>query len=82
MDSVEHRTQLEIVTATKANNVFGRTGVFWAREYFDRMIRDEAHYANAVSYVAMNPVKAGLCERPGEWRFSSAWEGRSPGSGF
>ena len=53
-------------SATMANRVLGRTGSFWSREYFDRVIRDEAHYANAVSYAAMNPVKAGLCKRPDE----------------
>ncbi len=62
--------------ATMANRVLGRTSPFWSREYFDRVIRDEAHYANAVAYVAMNPVKAGLCRRPADWRFSSAWAGR------
>ena len=63
-------------TATRANALLNRKGVFWAREYFDRAIRDGAHYANAVEYVVMNPAKAGLCEKPEEWRFSSAWGGR------
>jgi len=63
-------------TATKANGVLGRSGTFWAREYYDRAVRDEVHYANAVSYVEMNPVKACLCIAPEEWRFSSAWGGR------
>jgi putative DNA methylase len=63
-------------TATMANRALGRSGAFWSREYFDRVIRDEAHYANAVSYAAMNPVRAGLCKRPEDWRFSSAWAGR------
>lgn len=68
-------------TATAANALLGRRGVFWAREYFDRAIRDEAHFANAVSYAVMNPVKAGLCARPEEWRHSSAWSGRNlPGT--
>ncbi|MDZ4868227.1 MAG: transposase [Alphaproteobacteria bacterium] len=62
-------------TATQANRILEREGAFWAREYFDRYIRDEAHFTNAVSYVAMNPVKAGLCKRPEDWRFSSAWSG-------
>jgi len=60
-------------TAKKANVVLGRSGTFWAPEYFDRAIRDEAHYANAVAYFEMNPVKAGLCNEPEQWRFSSAW---------
>lgn len=63
-------------TALKANETLGRKGPFWAPEYYDRVIRDEAHYANAVSYVAMNPVKAGLCRRPEDWRFSSFWSDR------
>ncbi|MFM9862453.1 MAG: REP-associated tyrosine transposase [Micropepsaceae bacterium] len=63
-------------TATKANALLGRTGAFWAREYFDRAIRDDEHYANVMSYVAMNPVKAGLCSREEDWRYSSAWSGR------
>jgi putative DNA methylase len=61
-------------SATKANALLARSGAFWAREYFDRAIRDEAHYANAVAYVEMNPVKAGLCGRAEDWRFSSAWK--------
>ena len=65
------------LTATQANALLDRTGTFWAREYFDRAIRDEAHYANAIAYIVMNPVKAGLCKRPEEWRFSSAWSLRS-----
>ena len=63
-------------TAKKANALLGRRGVFWAEEYFDRAIRDATHYANAVEYLAMNPVKAGLCARPEDWRFSSSWSGR------
>jgi len=44
----------------------------WHREYFDRYIRDEAHYANVVAYIHNNPVQAGLCERPEDWASSSA----------
>jgi REP element-mobilizing transposase RayT len=66
-------------TSRKANVVLGRCGTFWAPEYFDRAIRDEAHYANVVAYFAANPVKAGLCKRPDDWRYSSSWHGR-PGT--
>jgi putative DNA methylase len=69
-------------TAREANRILGRTGPFWSREYHDRFIRDAAHFANAVSYVAMNPVKAGLCKRPEAWRFSSAWSERPGSAGF
>lgn len=48
----------------------------WQREYWDRFIRDERHYRRAVDYIHQNPVAAGLCSQPEDWRFSSAWGGR------
>jgi len=60
-------------TALKANEILSTKGAFWSPEYYDRAIRDETHYEAALAYVEMNPVKAGLCSRPDEWRFSSAW---------
>ena len=44
----------------------------WHREYWDRFIRDDLHYEQAVDYVHLNPVKAGLCARAEDWPWSSA----------
>ncbi len=44
----------------------------WIREYWDRYIRDEPHYANSVRYIEDNPVKARLVLEPADWPFSSA----------
>jgi REP element-mobilizing transposase RayT len=66
-------------TARRANEILGRGGTFWAPEYYDRAIRDETHFDNVVGYIAMNPVKAGLCADPDQWRFSSSWHGRKSG---
>ncbi len=44
----------------------------WHREYWDRFIRDEKHFANVVAYIHYNPVKAGLATAPEDWRWSSA----------
>jgi hypothetical protein len=41
-------------------------------DYFDRFIRDDKHFAIAISYIENNPVKAGLCANPCEWQWSSA----------
>ena len=60
-------------TAHEANKVLGRTGRFWQVEPFDRYIRNRRHFNAVVEYIEKNPVKAGLCRRPDEWRFSSAW---------
>jgi REP element-mobilizing transposase RayT len=64
-------------TAKEANRLLGRTGSFWAPEYFDRFMRDEKHLVRTAAYIEGNPVKAGLCENVSDWRFSSAWQGWS-----
>ena len=43
---------------------------FWQKEYWDRYIRDEEHYNKAINYIHENPVKAGLCKKAIEWKFS------------
>ncbi|HYI09978.1 MAG TPA: transposase [Thermoanaerobaculia bacterium] len=52
-------------TGYVANGLLRREGRFWAKEYFDRIIRDERDHANAIAYVLSNPVKAGLVN----WRW-------------
>lgn len=44
----------------------------WHPEYWDRFIRNERHFANAIAYIHNNPVKAGLARRAEDWRWSSA----------
>ena len=50
----------------------GEPNRVWHREYFDRYIRDAAHYANVVNYIHENPVNAGLVGRAEHWPHSSA----------
>lgn len=59
-------------TARWANEILGRSGPFWMRDYHDRRIRDEKHMNQAVACIRNNPVKAGLCERPEDWPWSAA----------
>jgi REP element-mobilizing transposase RayT len=56
----------------KINHFLGRSGTVWAADYYDRLIRDEDHYYKCRSYIRKNPVKAGLCDEPQDWEFSSA----------
>lgn len=60
-------------TAQEANKILSRSGKFWMREYFDRRIRDYEHFEKTVRYIENNPVKAGFCEKPEVWEFSSAF---------
>ncbi len=59
-------------SAHKINKTVGRQGQLWQKEYFDRFIRNENHYWDAIEYIHQNPVKAGLVDDPREWRFGSA----------
>jgi len=47
-------------TARQINKLLDRSGNFWQRDYFDRLIRDEKHFANCVRYIRRNPEKASL----------------------
>ena len=50
----------------------GRPEGVWQREYWDRYIRHEGHFRQAVEYIHNNPVKAGLVRRAEDWPWSSA----------
>jgi REP element-mobilizing transposase RayT len=65
-------------TARRANALLDRAGPFWQRDYFDRYIRDEEHFARAAQYIEANPVKARLCADPADWPWSSAGRTRKP----
>ena len=53
-------------TAKRANEILERSGPFWQREYFDRIIRDERDFRDTERYILGNPEKAGLHDWP--WR--------------
>jgi len=64
--------------AREANKLLHRTGqTFWQPEPFDHWIRNDQEFANCCRYVRNNPVKARLCARPEDWKWSSAW-GKGP----
>ncbi|MCH7224724.1 REP-associated tyrosine transposase [Haloferula sp. A504] len=60
-------------SARQINRRLERSGIVWARDYFDRYIRDESHFNRTRAYIRNNPVKAGLCSEPEEWPFGSAF---------
>lgn len=54
----------------RVNSREGWCGHLW-QERFHSFPMDESHLAAAVRYVELNPVRAGLCELPADWRWSS-----------
>ncbi len=64
-------------TSSEANKILHRIGeTFWQTESFDHWIRDDAEHVRLVAYVENNPVKAGFCQSPEDWKWSSAVEKR------
>ena len=61
-------------TSKEANKLLRRGGEsFWQAESFDHCVRDDEEHARLVRYVENNPVKAGFCARPEQWKWSSAF---------
>jgi len=42
---------------------------WWQDGFFDHLLRSDESYAEKWEYVRMNPVRAGLCERPEDWPY-------------
>ena len=69
------------ISSKFANRLLHRTGQWWQDDYFDRYIRDAAHFHKALHYIENNPVKAGLAHDAKAWLWSSAkW--RPEGAGL
>jgi REP element-mobilizing transposase RayT len=43
----------------------------FGKRFGGTLIEDDEHLREACRYVVLNPVRAGLCEDPAEWRWSS-----------
>ena len=67
------RRALSVVHRRYAGHIHARlkrTGHFWQGR-FGCVAMDEAHLLAALRYVALNPVRARLTERAGDWTWSS-----------
>ena len=49
-------------SAREVNKRLGRTGSLWNDDYWDRLIRNEAHFGKVRDYIHNNPVVSGLKE--------------------
>ena len=60
------------VGATKRiNRSRGEVGWLFQPRFFDRALRTVREYHEKVEYINLNPVKAGLVDRPEDWPWSS-----------
>ena len=63
--------RLNGVYARRFNARHGYQGHLFERRYDARFIDSEEQLETTVRYVAFNPVRAGLCRNPQDWRWSS-----------
>jgi putative transposase len=57
--------------AFRAKRDFGLLVPIWQSSFVDTRMRDSSHYQNVRKYIFNNPIKAGFCQRPEEWPYSS-----------
>ncbi len=60
-------------TARQANILLARTGnPFWQEQVYEREVREDKEFERIRFYIENNPVRAGLVQEAGQYRWSSA----------
>ena len=67
----EGMQRLQCNYAAYFNERHSLDGHVFQQRFGSRLIEKEAHLLEALRYIAFNPVRAGLCDRPSEWPWSS-----------
>jgi len=49
----------------------GLEGHAFFRRFHSVLVESEAYLVDLTRYILLNPVRAGLCRTPGDWRWSS-----------
>lgn len=76
--------QLNGVYAARFNRRHGRVGHLFEGRFKAWLVDRDAYALGVARYIVLNPVRAGLCTHPGQWRWSSyrATAGREPAPSF
>jgi REP element-mobilizing transposase RayT len=59
------------IYAQAFNRRYGRDGHLFQGRYRAVLVESDEHLLSAVAYIVRNPVRAGMCSSPAEWRWSS-----------
>ncbi|MHC4598671.1 MAG: REP-associated tyrosine transposase [Planctomycetota bacterium] len=54
------------------HSVSGKSGDIWQKSFYDHLVRKTERLPKIVSYIHLNPVRAGLVKNPEEWPYSTA----------
>ena len=72
LDVSELMRNIQMVYAKWHNRRFGRRGSFWEGRFKSTLLIDLNAVQECLLYAELNPVRAGLAERPEQWSRSSA----------
>jgi hypothetical protein len=72
-DVSEYMRNIQSAVARWYNYTFNRRGRFWADRFKSVYLQDAQAVLDCMLYVELNPVRAGLVERPEEWQGSSIY---------
>ena len=53
------------------NREYSLQGHLFRQHYHSTLVEQQEHFLEAFRYIALNPVRAGLCQRPHAWAWSS-----------
>ena len=71
-ETIAKRSFIAIRIAKSMQNVqCNRTGYLWQQRYFSCPV-EFASLAEVLAYIELNPVRAGIVERPEDYEWSSA----------
>lgn len=65
--------RLKSGTARAVNRHLGRSGRLWQSAYHDHLLRKEEDVETVARYIVMNPLRASLVERVGDYPHWDAW---------
>jgi putative transposase len=57
--------------AQATNDRHEQFGALFRGRYHTQLVEAEGHFLQLFRYIALNPVRAGLCRHPADWRWSS-----------
>jgi REP-associated tyrosine transposase len=57
--------------ARRFNTRYGQVGHVFQGPFSAEFVRRDEHFLECCRYIALNPVRAGFCRHPADWRWSS-----------
>jgi putative transposase len=69
--------RLNGVYAQRFNRRHGRKGHLFGDRFWASVVEGDHHFPAACRYILLNPVRAGLCDLPEEWRWSGSPYGKA-----